>query len=125
MYVDYQFYTEEYCASKTPVVNETEFYHYERQAEAVIREMTLDRAATYTGGDEVKMATCAALERMYMATAESADAPPPGITSERVGEYSVSYASATYAERLNTVTDAGKTAAWVWLAPTGLLYRGQ
>lgn len=126
MYVDYTFYKETYCEGKKVKIPETEFSYYEKKAAYRIREMTLGHSDKYTAGDEVRMATCALAERLYSFENEtSISGYADGITSEKVGEHTVSFAGNTKAEKTAALERSIRDDARVYLGLTGLLYKGQ
>lgn len=125
MYADYEFYTETYLKYGTPRLTEEEFNYLEQQAGVAIRKYTIGRSDSYTAGDEVKMAACAAAEKMHdINQAHESMGVGVGITSEHVGEYSVSYSGNTVKELSETTAKEVKRVIYDWLLPTGLLYRG-
>lgn len=125
MYADYEFYTDAYLQGLTPTLSEEEFNFYEQKAGAQIRKYTIGKADTYTGGDEVKMAACAVAEKLHeISQAYESMGVSAGVTSERVGEYSVSYSGNTFAERDSATKKEVQSILYDWLLPTGLLYRG-
>ena len=128
-HIDYPFYTDEYLKGKEPKVSQGYFGFYDSQAEAIIKEMTHGRSDTYIDGNEVKMATCAAMEQIYAAIGEStenddADVIPAGVSSEKVGDYSVTYLNNSQEERMQTARKTAMMAARVYLGQTGLLFSG-
>lgn len=128
-YVDYSFYQDEYLKGKESKVSETDFAYYEQQAETIIKDMTLNKSDTYIDGNEVKMATCAAIDQIYSAIGDNSgeddsDVIPAGVSSEHVGEYTVSYLNNSLDERLKTAYKTARMSAKIYLGPTGLLFRG-
>lgn len=122
-YVDYKFYQDEYAGK---LIAEGEFSYYENKAEVLIKDMTFGKSDTYDG-DEVKYATCAVAEQFYLSEGKSslnASSLPLGISSERVGEYSVTYANNTSDARLNSALKSAKSCIKYYLGNSGLLYRG-
>lgn len=92
-------------------VPESEFPALSRQASAYIDAITSGKIQTAT--EEVKNACCAVCDELYRAKQDGGI-----IQSESKGEWSVTYADRQSAEaRL-------RNAARVYLANTGLLYRG-
>ena len=124
MYADYTFYVETYLQGKTPTITEAEFNYLEQQAGVQIRKYTIGRSDSYTG-DEVKMAACAAAEKLSdINQAHESMGVGVGVTSEHVGEYSVSYSGNTVKELSEMTTKEVRKVIYDWLLPTGLLYRG-
>lgn len=124
MYADYEFYAVAYLQGLMPRLSEEEFTFYEQKAGVQIRKYTLGRSDSYTG-DEVKMAACAAAEKLSdINQAHESMGVGVGITSEHVGEYSVSYSGNTVKELSEMTTKEVRKVIYDWLLPTGLLYRG-
>lgn len=119
-YIDYTFYTANYKGSE---ISSAEFDYFEAQAEAVIKEMTLNASDDVKDSSAVKMATCAAMEKLFEVLGSSS-AGSAMVSSERVGEYSVSYRNVSASEKYEDAVHAAKAAARTWLGPAGLLYRG-
>lgn len=121
-YVDYTFYSADYKGSE---ISSAEFDYFELQAEAVIKEMTLNASDDVKDSCAVKMATCAAMEKLF-GVLEPSDtaADAANIASEKVGEYSITYRSVAASDRIAEAKKAAVVSARTWLAPTGLLYRG-
>lgn len=116
-YADFTFYEETYLGT---AIAEADFPRLALEASAVIDRLTYDRAAAVvTAGTDadliarIGLATCAVAETLQ-AQAGTAD----GITSERVGSHSVTYAAPTVHARVQAA------AAATYLGGTGLLYRG-
>lgn len=118
VYADYEFYTTQYLGT---AISEAAYDALALQASAEIDRLTFGRVAPIvTAGEDadlierIGMATCAVAETLQAQAGSGAD----GITSERVGSHSVTYAAPTSHQREITL------AAGRWLANTGLLYRG-
>ena len=121
-YVDYTYYSNTY---KGTAISSDRFDYYEMQAEALIRELTLEASDEHSEDKEVMMATCAAAEQLYNVLEPSdTAADAANIASEKVGEYSVTYRSVAASDRIAEAKKAAVVSARTWLAPTGLLYRG-
>lgn len=94
MYADYTFYTESFFGSKIP---EDAFPYFAARATDYINSLDFDEAKA----DETALANCccACAEVLYAA------APEQSKTSEKVGDYSVTYGSSqlTTAEQLLTL----------------------
>lgn len=115
-YTDYAYYTDTYRGT---VLDAASFDAYTNKATQVIKLHTFNRIQDSNIPDEARMCCCELAELIYnhenMKTGS-------GVTSEKVGNYSVTYASQkeleeTYNHFLNSVINK-------WLALTGLLYRG-
>ena len=126
MYVDYTFYKETYCESKKVKIPETEFSYYEKKAAYRVKEVTLGHSDQYTGGDEVRMATCALAERLYSFENETTVSGfDDGIASEKVGERTVTLTGNSVKDKMAVLEHEIQDDMRIYLAPTGLLYRGQ
>ncbi len=91
-YADFEFYRDTFLGEKIP---EDKFSHYALRASERIDELTFNRLKNAEDiPEEVKSACCAAAEVLYIADCAS-EKSEKGISSEKVGEYSVNYASAS------------------------------
>lgn len=124
MYVDFEFYRKTFLNGSQSDVEQAQFTKLEPQAEAIIREMTLSRSDSYSEGDEVKMAACAVIEKLWESSELENESAPAEISSEKVGGYSVTYKGNSRSERQQEAMKVARAAARQWLAPTGLLFRG-
>lgn len=128
-YVDYAWYTENFLMGRDPVIPETLFDYYATVSSAEIRNIiTLDTDLS-DPIDEVKAAVCDIAEIMCQmdGNAESNEdtrTVPVGVSSEKVGEYSVSYTGNSALEKSAERASRIKQAAIKWLGVTGLLFRG-
>lgn len=125
-FVDYTFYTDTYLGS---IIPETDFNHLALEASHFINAITYGRADTVitdnTDADlfeKVKMATCAAAEGYYANLATEAQGGTGVIQSEKIGNYSVTYALA--GDMAQSLGMAILRKAGPYLADTDLLYRG-
>lgn len=107
-YADYTFYKKDYKGASIP---ESAFDRLALEASFFIDYITLDRIEEPVI-DKVKLATCAVAE--VIKQHEKND----GKSSETVGKHSVTY------NTKGTVDRRKISAATVYLANTGLLYRG-
>ena len=92
VYADFTFYRDNFLGEKIP---EDKFSQYALRATERIDELTFNRLKNV--GDipeEAKKACCAAAEMMYISDCAS-EKSEKGISSEKVGEYSVNYAAAS------------------------------
>lgn len=117
-YADYNFYEREYHCDSKAVIG-TAFNFYAQQATQYIRKQTFGNI----NEDEeiphpVKMCCCEIAELLYKA--EKSDRN--GITSEKVGDLSVSYESTE--SQGQALSQNIRSAIVLWLSGTGLLYRG-
>lgn len=115
IYVDYQYYRDEFRGKLIP---EPDFDHAAMLATQYINNVTFGRIGSGVT-DAVKNACCAVAEVYYSGSVSPRAAS--GVTSEKVGNYSVSYAAA---ENSGTQQKRLKSAVKLWLGATGLLYRG-
>ncbi len=124
-YIDLAYYTGTY---KGAVIPADSFYTYAERASTMVNFHTFERAATIISEatdtatiDKIKMATCAVADVLYGADLQ-ANGSGGVLASERVGDYSVNYAALP--EFALTVTAKASNAMRVYLAFTGLLFRG-
>jgi len=108
-YVDSTYYAATYGGK---LVNSDDFIRLSSMATAYINQVTQGRI-TVDVTDPVKMATCAVMDELFK------QEKGPEIASESAGKESRSYVASgkSSEQKLNE-------AARVWLASTGLLYRG-
>lgn len=112
-YADHEFYTKEYKGSAIPA---EVFDRFAVRASGFIDYITSDRAAVRAADNAVKMACCAVAEKRYELEREGGKI----LTSESLGSYSRSF-------KVDESDSEGKrcyNAAKLYLAHTGLLYRG-
>lgn len=122
-YADYSYYTGTYLGT---AITSPAFGALALRASAVIDQITFNRAAPIVAAavetetiDLIKKAMCNVAEELQRQDAAGgADA----VRSESVGSYSVTYADQSSAMRTNQ--DRLGDAANLWLANTGLLFRG-
>ena len=114
-YADYEYYVATY---KGAVLDAASFDSYARKATQMIKLHTFNRIKEDNIPDEAKLCCCELAETIYKHEKENAG----NITSEKVGEYSVSYMDKEKAEAIFR----GKCTSIIynWLATTGLLYWG-
>ena len=128
-YVDYEWYIDNYLLGKEPVVPETLFDYYATLASAEVKNIVSLDVYLADPCDEIKAATCSIAEILcgYDGKHQTAEEEtvPVGISSEKVGEYSVSYAGNSASERAAEKAREIKNTLVKWLGVTGLLYRGQ
>jgi len=123
VYADYTFYTGTYLGN---AIASADFAALALRASAVIDQITFDRAAVVITVatdtvtiDKIKKATCAVAEELQT---QDAAGGTDGITSESIGNYSVSFAVG--AKKTLTSGQQLANAAGLWLANTDLLFRG-
>ena len=87
-YADFTFYRDDFLGEKIP---EDRFSQYALRASERIDELTFNRLKNVADiPEEVKSACCAAAEVLYISDCAS-EKSEKGISSEKVGEYSVNY----------------------------------
>ena len=116
-YADYTFYVDEYRGS---AISAADFPRLAMRASVVIDQVTFGQAAPIVTAatdtdtiDLIQRATCAVAEEIQRADDGGV------IQSERVGQHSVTYAVSTVSDERRQVK-----AAKLYLAVTGLMYRG-
>lgn len=121
MYAEYSYYLSEYGGS---IVPESDWQAMATKASRYIDQITLMRAAEMSDHDGVKLATCAVAEIQYKyAQQDKRTVSSAGVSSESVGNHSVSYTAVTE-ETLAVKNAEMQQAASLYLFPTGLLYKG-
>lgn len=127
IYADYSFYKQNFFGT---LVGENDFEAAAAKASAFLDYYTMGKAKDNAENNALKMACCAVAEQCYierMAIESSAESAKSGgaKVSETVGSYSVSYSTAADAAGLVSNARAGMAkAAQLYLAGTGMLYRG-
>lgn len=119
-YADENFYTSEYLGGRKAAID-TAFYFYARKATQEIRRFTGSNVEESDIPECVKMCCCEVAELLYKAEA-SENAAAQGVSSESVGDQSVSYESTE--SRHQALMNNIKSVVYSWLADTGLLFRG-
>ena len=121
IYADDTFYQESYLEGRQPVIR-TGFSFYIREASRILDQYTFGRLDEMDEvSDEVKLCCCELAELGYQQEAK-AKQTEGGKTSEKVGTYSVTFASEqefAQAAAMQTRRILAK-----WLGNTGLLYQG-
>lgn len=122
-YIDFTYYTETYKGSTIP---EAAFSRFAMKAENKVDLMTFNRIDTEADYMErVRMCCCEIADSLYSidVSENTQSAGSSGIvSSERVGDYSVSYVDVATTNSMNAIKI--KSIATEWLGLTGLLYRG-
>ena len=114
---NYSFYNDKYLSGKEAVIDAASFPYWERKASNIVRNMTfgnIDEAGAVP--EVVQMCVCEVAELL----AKQEKSAARGVTSEKVGDYSVSYAMQTKAEQVQEVVSVVRN----WLLDTGLMYCG-
>jgi len=120
MYATYAFYTDTY---KGTTLTENNFDHYELRAEAYLKSLTLGKSDKYTG-NELKHCACAVADKLFHQDNDD-EYKRSGISSEKVGEYSVSFVNNSSMENEEHKKSELLEIAKQYLSLTGLLYRGR
>jgi hypothetical protein len=118
-YVDFTYYTGTFLGT---AIAESDFPRLALRASSTIDMLTFQRAAAIADDptiDLIAMATCAVAEVIQ---AVEADGGTDGITSEGIGSSRVTYAPNSSASR--KTKQKYSEAAGLYLASTGLMYRG-
>lgn len=115
--VDYNYYTANYGGFLIP---EDKFSYYEQKAAAYVNAVTFGRAEGNITAD-VKNAVCDAAECLFRASKNKAVSS--GISSEKVGDYQVSYVN-NGSGSASEIDAALNSCVKFWLGNTGLMYRG-
>ena len=116
-YADYEYYNNEYLLGKEALIIAADFNYYEAKAAGKVDYYTFGRLKTSTDiPEEVKKCVCDIAEKLH-----EYDKAVKGITSEKVGDYSVSYESKAVQKDNcdNEIKDCIKN----YLSHTGLLSR--
>ncbi len=119
-YADEGFYTDRYLLGRKPVIS-AGFDFYSRQASQVIDSYTFRRLKqTAKIPEAVRLCCCELAEAEFSREKQKRDSG--GKTSEKIGTYSVSFASSGESDSAY----AGEQEAIVmkWLGGTGLCYQG-
>lgn len=127
-YVDYEWYTDNFLMGKDPVIPEQLFDYYATHASTEVRNRITLGADMALPADEVKAATCDIAEILCRGDGNDATGEtvvvPDGVSSEKVGEYSVSYTGNSAVEKAAARNRQIHNAMVKWLGVTGLLFRG-
>lgn len=113
-YVDYEYYVKAFLGTAIP---ESSFPALEKKAEAFLNRITFGRVKRLPEiPNEVKDAICAMAEYNFRE-----DKKTPGVRSENIDGYSVSYGDSTETSRNAELYSVAKN----YLSDTGLLHRGR
>lgn len=118
VYADYSYYERAYLNGRAAAVPAEEFAFYAQKASACINQYTLDRIGAAVP-EEVRLCCCELTELFYRSACSGT---ARGVASEKVGDWSVSYENAEAARQ--ALPKEIKSVVSLWLAGTGLLYRG-
>ena len=124
MYVEYDYYLNDYSFNKTDL-KQDEFPYYESKARALIKEKTMNRSDEYKG-EELKNCTCELIDLLFSYDHDEIynSGTAKGISSEKVGEYSISYTGLTPTQLKESKNKMASDIINKHLGITGLLYRG-
>lgn len=119
-YADYDYYKNVYHGKAVP---SDDFDRAALMATMYIDKITFGRISGNDVDDRIRNACCAAAEVYYSSDAgcSAAAASAAGKSSEKVGDYSVSYSSSYYSESNKNKRLYGAVSLWI---PAKFLYRG-
>lgn len=121
-YTTVEYYTDKYLMGRQAVIDTAVFPFYAQKATQVIKQYTFDNIdEAQPLIDELQMCCCEVAEHLYE-TEEQNKSKPVGVTSEKVGEYSVSYESGKASEDISSKKI--RNIIYSWLSDTGYLYKG-
>lgn len=125
MYVTYEYYLNEYCFNNTEL-KEEQFPYYESKARNIIKNKTLSRSEEFTEEDVLRTCTCELIDLLFKYDNDEKfnKGSSVGISSEKVGEYSVSYNGPTIKETKDMKSKEVSDIVNKYLGPYGLLFRG-
>lgn len=119
-YTTLTYYKDTYLMGRSAKITDALFPYYALKATKILKQYTfnnVDETVAFT--DSLQMCCCEVAEYIHGTDSTS---NVVGVSSESVGDYSVSY------EDTSTTDSANKKAVGdivaLWLADTGLLYRG-
>ncbi|MBQ8552313.1 MAG: hypothetical protein IJ428_05830 [Clostridia bacterium] len=119
-WADYSYYLENYLMGKSPTVASEDFPFYAARATASVKHYTFDNIIDGANvPDEAKRAVCAVAEVL---SGFDKALSGIGVTSEKTGDLSVTYASGS--ERERELNAAIRRIVYMYLASGGYLYSG-
>lgn len=121
-YSDYSFYISHYTHGADPMIPNEKFNRYATHASHIINQHTFGAVDQDNPMDEVKMACCAIAEVLFEADSMVTNGTF-GVTSEHVGDLSVTYASGS--EKKAAADAKINDCIYTYLSNTGLLYCGR
>ena len=129
-YVDYTWYEQNYLLGRDSIIPPDLFDYYATVASAEVKNVVTLGTDMTNPIDEVKAATCEVAEILCQMDGKSEQddgsvSVPVGVSSEKVGEYSVSYSGNSATDKATEKRYKVHSAMAKWLGVTGLLYRGQ
>ena len=123
VHTTYEFYTSTYLGT---AIDSDDFLRLATRASQVIDNLTFNRALDVITADEdavtiemIEMAVCAVADEMHL---QESNGNVDGITSERVGNYAVTFGAGSKATLSNK--EKQEKAARFYLGQTGLMFRG-
>ena len=119
VYANSDYYARTYLNGRAAVISSEPFPFYARKASSYIDQYTFGNIGEDIP-DAVRLCCCELAEVLF--TLENGRAAQQGISSEKVGDWTVSYESGT--ERQKLLPQRVKAVVYAWLADTGLLHRG-
>jgi hypothetical protein len=118
IFADVDFYKNKYLLGRNPIIPLTEFNFWARKATERININKLEFEPDFEPPERLSMATCEVAEKIYSALQAQGTTNNPALSSEKVGNYSVTYAD------MSTVVDMIKSqidgVVVDWLANTEL-----
>lgn len=117
-FADENFYKNEYLCGRKAVID-TAFNFYARKATQIIKNYCGEDVDVEIAGDRIKLCCCELAELFYN---DEQSGSQSGISSESVGDMSVSYESTESTKQL--LRKNIRSVVYSYLADTGLLYRG-
>ena len=119
-YADEMYYINDYLKGRKPVIT-SGFLFYAQSASQVIDRYTFSRLKDVVEIPEaVQMCCCELAESEYRREEQQKESG--GKTSEKIGTYSVGFASAQ--ESATSISREQRGIVMKWLADTGLCYQG-
>lgn len=116
MYVDFDYYSNIYKGK----VKEEDFPTLEIKASGILNYYTFNRIKEDAINDKIKLTVCELIDNIEQL--EKVEGEDKGITQEKVGTYSVSYANPDIKRK--ELKQEQKQTIFKYLGHTGLLYRG-
>lgn len=117
-----EFYTDSYLMGRVAVLDTATFPFYATKATQTIKHYTFDNISLNEPiNDVVQMCTCELAEFLYTDEEQSKN-QTTGVTSEKVGEFSISYESSKV--KADNKNSKIREIIYNWLSHTGYLYRG-
>lgn len=126
-FCDFEFYDGSYLCGRQGKIPESDFLFFSTRATAKIKA-AVNPAFTIDIDDSVKCLTCEIAEIIYQRDVgtidQSGEVVQTGISSERIGDYSVTYAANSQRDADDIAERRISRAIRAVLGPRGVLYRG-